>query len=209
MEEASNSIHSIRKEELSEKVLQSSGKLEDLTKRITTFIKSMEAIVSPEFSQEVLLTDEGEGPGSATATDGPLNTDPGETDSVSRGPLSSRSVEPSSRASSTFKVRQFDEEEETKLKPVDEEIAEGDNVHQIIVTQRKTIEGLNKKLRILENQNSSLKKKGEEASILFKKKNKDMRGLLIQKTNQTKEECDRKILEMVGSNSFRPKIWKL
>lgn len=60
----------------------------------------------------------------------------------------------------------------------------------IVKNQRKTIDEMNKKQLILENQVTALKKKVEEAGLQSKKKAKELRTLLQQKLAEAKTQIE-------------------
>jgi uncharacterized coiled-coil DUF342 family protein len=80
-------------------------------------------------------------------------------------------------------------------------LAEEQEIHKIVQTQRKTIEKLNKEQIILENKISAYKKKIEEMSLQAKKKTKEMKSMVQQKMAQKKNNADAEKSELLSELS--------
>lgn len=154
----------------------------DMHTKLAAHLRSVDTFSSQVMTTEFSVNDEGDGYESPLMTDGSDHPEP-----TPRGPRRPLESMPSFSEPPNQQPIILHNAALTAQNPAGEADAP---LSQLLSSHRRTIESLTKQQQILENQNSSLKKKIEENNLYFKKKGKEWKLTLQLKANETKEKVE-------------------
>lgn len=178
----------LRKEELNEKCMSCPQQLLTMHSKLVAHLKTLDSFSSQVVNTDTSMNGDLEGYESPLITDGSDHPDP-----TPRGPRPQLEASPS--FSEPANNLTGGTQKQTEASGVSG--AADTPISQLIASQRRTIESLTKQQQILENQNSSLKKKIEENSLYFKRKAKELKLLAQQRGNEVKDKTEAERVKQV------------